>query len=547
MLILLAPLVILVATAARLSAARREQRLAAMWLVGSTPRQTRLIAGVEAAVAATTGTALGFGLYLLIRPYAARIDVDGMPFFPADLRLALSMAILIAVAVPALGVAAALISLRRVRISPLGVVRSAAPARPTWRRLIVLGLGLAVFGGTLPTLSNAQGEAAVAGIVASLALIVAGIAIAGPLLTMGIGRLLVALARRPAVLLAGRRLADNPSAAFRAISGLILAVFAVTMISEFSVLAQASNVGGQATLPAGSVTSLILGPQAPPMSPGPAATMIGRLNQVAGVRQVIGLRVTSGLAARGGAEAKGGGPFASAILVARCSDLLAARIARCADSRTEVGVPAQFLDKGLSYSISGSVLARPVTGLVLRRLPLAAVVVTTTGRLSTLERVRTILDVCAGVGVQSLPMTTADITAANRRVAAELNRLGIAALVVTMVIAGLSLAVAVGGGLIERKRPFALLRLTGVPRRELRRVVLAETAVPLLTIAVTSAGLGLAVAADVVLVLHKHWQPPSPAYWPALAGGLVVAIGIATGAATPLLSWLTSPEAARFE
>jgi len=76
--------------------------------------------------------------------------------------------------------------------------------------------------------------------------------------------------------------------------------------------------------------------------------------------------------------------------------------------------------------------------------------------------------------------------------------------------------------------------------------VLAETAIPLLAIAATSVVLGLAVAADVVWVPHKHWQPPSPAYWPALAGGLVLAILVAMGV-TPLLSQLTSPEAARFE
>ncbi len=562
-LILMAPLVVLIGTAARLSAARREQRLAAMRLVGSTPRQTRLIAGVEAAIAAIAGTVLGFGVYQLIRPYAARVSVDGWRFFPTDLRLVPAMAILIAVAVPALGIGASLISLRRVRISPLGVVRAAAPSRPTWRRLLVLGVGLAAFGAGLPDLSNARSSVAEAGIAASLAVIVVGIVIAGPLLTMGIGRLLVAAARRPAALLAGRRLAGRPSAAFRAISGLILAVFAVTMISEFSVVAQAATIAGQSSLPPGSVISLILGPQTPPMSPTAAAPMLARLSRVAGVRRVIDLRVASGLSGGGGSEAKGakgkggqggqggqgskGVPFGSAALVARCADLLAARIARCADPGTQVSMPAQFLEKGLSFSISGAVLARPVTGLVLGRLPLAVVVVTTSGHRPTLERVRTILDVSAGTGAGALPMTTADVTAASRRVASELNRLGIAALVATLIIAGLSLAVAVGGGLVERRRPFALLRLAGVPRRELHRVVLAETAIPLLMIAVTSAGLGLAVAADVIWVLHKHWQPPSPAYWPALAGGLVLAIAVAVGATTPLLSRLTSPETARFE
>lgn len=53
---LIVPVVVLVATATRLAAARREQRLAALRLVGATPRQTATIAAVEAALAAVAAT-----------------------------------------------------------------------------------------------------------------------------------------------------------------------------------------------------------------------------------------------------------------------------------------------------------------------------------------------------------------------------------------------------------------------------------------------------------------------------------------------------------
>src|SRR2546430_5970827 len=45
---------------------------------------------------------------------------------------------------------------------------------------------------------------------------------------MRISRVLARRTRRPAVLIAGRRLADNPRAAFRAVSGLIVALFIAT-------------------------------------------------------------------------------------------------------------------------------------------------------------------------------------------------------------------------------------------------------------------------------------------------------------------------------
>ena len=58
----------------------------------------------------------------------------------------------------------------------------------------------------------------------------AGLVVAGPWLTMVGSRIMARRADRPAGLIAGRRLSDNPRAAFRAISGLIIALF-VTSVS----------------------------------------------------------------------------------------------------------------------------------------------------------------------------------------------------------------------------------------------------------------------------------------------------------------------------
>ena len=57
----------------------------------------------------------------------------------------------------------------------------------------------------------------------------AGLVIAGPWLTMVGSRLMARRTSRPAALIAGRRLADNPQAGFRAISGLVLALFVTSV------------------------------------------------------------------------------------------------------------------------------------------------------------------------------------------------------------------------------------------------------------------------------------------------------------------------------
>lgn len=69
------------------------------------------------------------------------------------------------------------------------------------------------------------------------------------------------------------------------------------------------------------------------------------------------------------------------------------------------------------------------------------------------------------------------------------QRLINAAVTLTLIVAGCSLAVAVGGGLVDRKRPFTLLRVSGVPVSALSRVVLMEATLPLAAAAIIAAGI----------------------------------------------------------
>ncbi len=61
------------------------------------------------------------------------------------------------------------------------------------------------------------------------ALIMVGLVIAGPWLTMVGARIMARRTSRPGTLIAARRLADDPRAAFRAVSGLVLALFITTV------------------------------------------------------------------------------------------------------------------------------------------------------------------------------------------------------------------------------------------------------------------------------------------------------------------------------
>jgi len=143
---LLFPLLIFIATATRLSAARREQRFAAMRLVGATPRQVTVISTVESTVAAVIGVAGGFALFFLLRPLLAPIPFTGVPFFVGDLSLNLPDVLLVALGVPLGAAVAARLALRRVTISPLGVTRRVTPTPPSPWRVVPLLVGLGELG-----------------------------------------------------------------------------------------------------------------------------------------------------------------------------------------------------------------------------------------------------------------------------------------------------------------------------------------------------------------------------------------------------------------
>ena len=88
-------------------------------------------------------------------------------------------------------------------------------------------------------------------------------------------------------------------------------------------------------------------------------------------------------------------------------------------------------------------------------------------------------------------------------------------ILVSFPIAGCSLAVSVVAGLNDRKRPFSMLRLTGVQLGTLRRVVALETVVPLFVVAVVAMVQKRAVWGEVLA------RPIGVAL---LGGGAVVAV-----------------------
>ncbi|GGZ55775.1 ABC transporter permease [Streptomyces bluensis] len=143
--VLLMPVAVFIATAVRFGGERRDRRLAALRLVGADGRMTRRIAAGEALAGAVLGLAFGTVFFLIGREIAGSVEVFHVSVFPSYLNPSPALAALIVVAVPASAVLVTLFALRGVVIEPLGVVRTAKPARRRlWWRLLVPLAGLAM-------------------------------------------------------------------------------------------------------------------------------------------------------------------------------------------------------------------------------------------------------------------------------------------------------------------------------------------------------------------------------------------------------------------
>ena len=259
-----------------------------------------MIAAVEAAVSAFFGAVLGVVIWLLVQPLVASGALIGTQYFSSTVTPAAWEDAAIIVGVPVIALAAALVSLRRVQISPLGVSRRATPKRPTLWRLTVLALGAGLyFYGLSVTSHQSIGAATYPG----LLLTMVGLVLAGPWFTWATARLFGSMSRGAAPLLASRRLADNPKAAFRSVTGLVLAVFLGTMVGT---LVPAVNAT-EASPTNGSLSNVLLDQVG--MS-GPAATrLLGGLSAIGGASVYPFYAAASPDAGTGG---PGGGPSGQA-------------------------------------------------------------------------------------------------------------------------------------------------------------------------------------------------------------------------------------------
>jgi hypothetical protein len=583
-------MLVLIGTATRLSAARREERYAAMRLVGFTSKQINIIASIDAMVSAFLGTIIGISIFVLIKPSVANLPILDATFFPQTVTPTAIGYLAVLIGVPIVSALLALRSLRRVKISPLGVSRKVRQGNPKIWGLIPLLIGIVLF------IIVIAGPASGAEPMLALVLVMIGLLTSGPWLTMQTTRLLSRFTRGTASLIAARHLANSPKVAFRMVSGIMLAVFVGTIVATLApavlVLqptaqdSALSNVlrtdfidqgslacGAQNTSTAcysGSENVLAAG-----LPPQEAHKLLSQLQSYSGVtvipfysilqnqKQLFAANVL-GDGGPGGPHSRfsnGPGPnslpnYSSVVSCAALSKLPV--LGTCSSGAKAVEVYTNiFMTVTKTANLNGALplvsSRNPAVSDNFSDMYLSSLLVKTNNS-NTLEKVRTLLTTYSAMTASSSrPETFGEIQQNIVNTYDNARRVLFITIGITVLVAGCSLAINLAGSLLERKRPFTLLRLSGISKNTLARAIMLESVLPLLIVSLVAASVGYVLGMEIVKDMTTRAGEAAASapilgasYYFSVGAGLLISLAIVLGT-LPLLYNITRPENARFE
>ncbi|MFD6753024.1 MULTISPECIES: FtsX-like permease family protein [Micromonospora] len=232
MLLFSIPVLFLVGQCARLGAPARNRRLAALRMAGATPRQIAWVAAVETGLAATIGAAAGTAGYFVGRVLLDRPDLAGVRPLPTDVLPPVTAIVAIAVGVPLLATLLTVALLRRVAITPFGVLRQSRqqPVRAWPTLLLGIGLlGLVAINAAMRSEYVRQGgfganrdDLFVIALLGCTVVMLLGLMFTVAWIGYHSARLLLRVTRRPSALIAARQILADPHAGSRSFTVILV-------------------------------------------------------------------------------------------------------------------------------------------------------------------------------------------------------------------------------------------------------------------------------------------------------------------------------------
>ncbi|MEO7718450.1 MAG: FtsX-like permease family protein [Capsulimonas sp.] len=520
------PIIVLMGIVSQLGAAARNERFATLRLIGAAPRQIGGIVGMETLAVSALGAILGVFLAAIILPWAAAISIANETFLPTDLALSPRVLLGIIAAITTISTLAAIQGVLRLGISPLGASRQFKERTPSVIRLIPLAVGL----GLMALIhGNAQASNGPMLLIAGFLCSAFGVISAGPWLTFQASRVLARRAQSPAGLIAAKRILSAPAATFRAASGLVLAIFVVSFFfGAMSAIVDKEVVYKPGILPKDALAATLF---TWPMSKADLQGLVGDLRRVQGVTDVAVVYRFEDNDNR--------------IEVTPCSNTKALGLPPCAANVRYTSFDADTFVFNLPTKLVTTEPAEISSAQAALMKPLF-VIALTNGAGDTIERARTVMEQEAHSDMP--PFTRPELGGDGNRALRELSYLAYIGAFLSIFISGCSLAVAAAIAMVDRRRVFGLLRLSGMPVGDLRKIVAFEAAAPLASVTLFSAGLGYLVAELLVTAYSAtyHVKAPDPAYYIVIGIGLAFAAAV-IGSTLQMIRTTTGVTSTRFE
>lgn len=546
--ILLLPVLFLVSISTRLGSVQREQRYAALRLVGATNGQVVRIIAFESLISTVLGIGIGYLGYLALYPALTDLALTDMRFWPSDIQVLPWQHVAIIAGTLLLSLVSNWWGMRHVYTSPLGVSRrQKMEKRPRAWRLLPLIAGCALVVAVILVPSDVIDVAnKTFMIILAVVLIMVGLVLATPWLTYRIAGLVAKVTKRPTTLLATRYIKQHARAIARSVSGVILALFA----GSFYLIA----ISG---VPALEAASLQDNPDAL-LKDGTALIKFVDDGTVESLNEALAQAdfVTSYTTVS----------YLDGMYVGQCEVLAQYyqglecggdhQFALVGTLIENPNAPADQNLRFISYADTEAAAKDLVYAAYAAQQGIDLQAAINTGNSETrflvaispeqIDALRTLVSQATGGGAQGI--STAYVLSSEVAHAPVINQtidqlasLAYLGIVVTMVVATISIVVSTLSGLYERRHSMFALHLSGMQTDELKREVLVESLLPLLLTALVSVGLGAWVASVEVTMASDSLIPTITWGFVLMILALLIGATVAIGLTLRVIPRLVDP------
>ena len=541
--ILLFPVIMLVSIATRLGSVQREQRYAALRLIGVTNGQVTGIIATESFISTVVGMIIGYLLYLLVHPLLYSFTLSESRFWPSQMTVTTVQSLAIAGLTILMSLFANWWGMRHVRTSPLGISqKQKMEKKPGWWRVIPLIISLAAL--IFMTVHEPQnGDEVLAmtnGFLLLIVLIMFSLVIVTPWLTYHLAQFISRHTKQPTVLIGTKYIRAHARAIARSVSGVVLALFAgsfyiigtsgVSASEARSIINDGYSIMRDNTAVVQSLTNQQTDELGDKLADRDSDFTFANsylrtsyygdytIEQCLDLNNYLG-NLDCGQGQLAGVNFTLATDDQRQVIYADNQDELEQKIEDNMQAVYGENYHDDLLVRGSSYLVG-------VNG-------------------SDTEKLRSSV---AKISDQAFIKSAAEAkTPSINPAISNLAKLAYGGMAVTMAVAIVSIVVSTIGGLLERRRSMYMLRLGGMQVSELKHMVIIESLIPLIVMSLVSAGIGAWGGAAFIQIGSTTLHPTiTPLYIAIVFGSLAIAT-IAIYLILPMIDRLTSPEANQTE